>query len=227
MRTKELDEAMRGKLKELRNRLSAELPVARLRPSAPPELVQRMESALEMVAGAYLLSAADPVSPASASRDELYEDAVAEGHLALHDWERCLERESRKEQSSKTPPPIDRRVHQRHDINVTVKLLRHRVRADEFGEYKLDSETTSRPARNVSLGGILVAVLKDDLPQVGVGSVLHLSVSFGAQQSFQVRATVQRRDAQGLGLRWIVDSDRAQRAIESLLEAISRARRGQ
>ena len=217
---------MRGKLKELRNRLSAELPVVRLRPSAPPELVRRMESALEMVAGAYLLSATDPVSPASA-REELYEDAVAEGHLALHDWERWLERESRKEQSSKTPPPIDRRVHQRHDINVTVKLLRHRVRAYEFGEYKLDSETTSRPARNVSLGGILVAVLKDDLPQVGVGSVLHLSVSFGAQQSFQVRATVQRRDAQGLGLRWIVDSERAQRAIESLLDAISRARRGQ
>lgn len=212
----------RAKLKHLRDRLASELPRARIRANVPPSLVDRLDAALELVANVYRLGASSP----SKALDEVHEDAVVEAHLALHDWERWLEQDQKQKRLTTKPPAAERRQHERHDTNVTVKLLRYRVRPDELGEVQLDSETTSRPARNLSPGGIFVLVPVGELAQVGVGGVVHVSVRFGSAASFQARATVQRRDATGVGLCWIQDSDRGRAAIESLLDAVRRSRSG-
>jgi hypothetical protein len=75
----------------------------------------------------------------------------------------------------------------------------------------------------VSTGGIFVGVPKDDLPQVGVGAIVHISVNVEAE-SFAARAAVTRRETDGLALRWLQDSPQAQRSIESVLDAVGRVR---
>jgi hypothetical protein len=215
----------KAKLKALRDRLAIEAPRAQARPQAPPDLVRRLKSALELVSRVYLLTAAQ--TPAL---DEVREDALVEGLLVVSEWERWLTQEKQdKQQKPVARPwssPIDQRRHERLETNVTVKLLRHSLSDDTTGGVSLESATTSRPARNVSLGGIFVAIPKDELPQVTTGSIVHVSVSaaLGAPVSFEVRAAVARREATGLGLRWVDDSERFKRAIESLLDAVRRAK---
>jgi hypothetical protein len=219
-----------ARLRTLRDRLAVEEPRARARPNAPAELKERLQATLELVGRVYLL---DRKATSAATLDEVREDAVVEAHLVLHEWERwLLQEEARAQRATRarvptpTPAPIDRRVHARHDANVAVKLLRYDVRDDGLGGSTLDTETSSRPARNVSLGGIYVAAARGDLPQLTVGRVVHVSVSssLGAGLAFRARAVVQRRDDGGLGLGWIVDSDPVRAAIEALLDAVRRAR---
>jgi hypothetical protein len=215
----------RAKLRKLRDRLAVEAPRARAALSTPPEIAERLQSALDLVSSVYLLSTG-ATAATSAQLDEVYEDALVEAHLVLHDWERWLEQQRQKPASRTPPASPTRRQHERYDTNVSVRLLRHSVHADGTGGATLNSEATSRPARNVSLGGIFVAVPKDELAEVAVGNVLHVSVSTpaGALLSFNARATVMRRDASGLALRWIVDSERLRKAIESLLDALRPSR---
>ena len=221
---------VKAKLKELRDRLALETPRARTRPQVPAELTARLEAALQQVSGMYLLDAAPgaPTKVASQALADARDDALLEGHLALHDWERFVEQEREKRARARarppTPPPLDRRLHARHDTQVAVKLLRYRVHDGPLGDVTLTSETASRPARNASLGGIFVAVDAHDLPRVTIGGVLHVSVTVGESLSFQARAQVVRRDSTGLALRWVLDSDGVKRSVESLLEALRKPR---
>jgi hypothetical protein len=226
------DDDVMTKLRALRDRLAVEEPRARARPNVTVDLKRRLQETLELLGRAYLL---DEKSTSAAILEEVREDAVVEAHLVLHDWERWLALEEQRAQRAQqararvptpTPAPIDRRVHYRHDTNVAVKLLRYDVRENGAGGLTLDTETSSRPARNVSAGGIFVAAARGDLPQLTVGRIVHVSVSssLAASLGFRARAAVQRRDDQGLGLSWIVDSDAVRAAIDALLEAVRRAR---
>jgi hypothetical protein len=220
------------RLRKLRDRLAAEEPRARARPSTPAELRRRLAATLELVSRVYLL---DPRQTPAETLEEVREDAVVEGHLVLHDWERFLAQEEAQQQKARsrvhTPTPLppaltDRRVHHRHETNVAVRLLRYDVRQDGSGGLTLDTETSSRPARNVSLGGIFVTMARHDLPQLQVGCIVHVSVSSSLATSlgFRARAVVQRRDDSGIGLGWIVDGDAVRAAIDALLDAVRRAR---
>lgn len=214
---------LKSKLKQLRDRLAAEAPRARARPSAPAELVERLEATLQLVGGIYLAASA----PSAGSIQDVSEDAIAEGHLVLHDWERWLERETEAKPTVRMRPVRlselpNRRAHERYETGVSVRILRYGIR-EQAGSVSIESAAVDRPARNVSTGGIFVAVPKDDLPQVGVGAIVHISVHVEAE-SFAARAAVTRRETGGLALRWIQDSPQAQRSIESLLEAVRRVR---
>jgi hypothetical protein len=216
----------KAKLKQLRDRLALEAPRARSRPDAPLDLVQRLQSAADMVGQVYLLMVGS--SPASnEAREEICEDALVEGHLALHEWERWLEQQGRAKPSPRTAPPVDRRQHDRYKIGVSVRLLRHSVRADGSGGVALSSEVASRPARNVSAGGIFVALAAGELAEVKPGSLVHVSVmtSDGGGIALEARAIVARRDSSGIALGWVHDSDRTRAAIDSLLDAIRRSQR--
>jgi PilZ domain-containing protein len=214
---------LKSKLKQLRDRLAAEAPRARARSSAPAELVERLEATLQLVNGIYLAATA----PSAGAIQELSEDAIAEGHLVLHDWERWLEREKEPKPTVRMRPVRlselpDRRAHERYEAGVSVRIVRHGVR-EQAGSVSIESAAVDRPARNVSTGGIFVAVPKDDLPQVGVGAIVHISVNVESE-SFAARAAVTRRETDGLALRWIQDSPQAQRYIESVLDAVRRVR---
>lgn len=215
---------LKSRLKQLRDRLAVEAPRARIRPSVPSELVERLEATLALVGGIYL---AATTSPSADSLENASEDAIAEGHLVLHDWERWIEREKDPKPTVRMRPVRlgdlpDRRVHERYETGVSVQIMRYGVR-EHAGTATIESASVSRPARNVSIGGIFVAVRKEDLPQVGVGAIVHIAVKV-EEQSFQARATVARRDADGLGLRWTQDSAQPQRSIEAILDAVRRAR---
>jgi hypothetical protein len=211
---------LRSKLRTLRDNLAAAAPRARSR-GAAGELCERLEAAVELVSGAYLLAVR---ATAGSAAEEMYEDALVEGHLALHDWERWL---AQQEQQKLRPRGVlggaERRQSDRFDTSVAVKLLRHSLRDDGSGGVKLASDATSRPARNVSLGGLFVQLPRQELAEVRVGSVVHVSVN-AHELAFQARAAVTRRDDDGVALRWIPDSDRVRRAIDQLLDAVRRAR---
>lgn len=217
----------KAKLRKLRDKLAFEAPRAQTRPSTPPELVRRLTTALETVNAAFRLATGPaPSSPAAIeAAEEVIEDAVVEAHVALHDWERLLQQT--QSGKHKAVPLSDRRQHPRQDTVVTVRLLRHALR-DDGRAVDLTTETMNRPARNVSLGGMFVAVSRQDLPEVGVGSVLHVAIetTLGPTLAFRARAVVARRDDSGMGLRWIVEGDKLRQAIDALLAALSRARLG-
>jgi hypothetical protein len=213
------DEDVKTKLRRLRDRLALEAPRARVR--APAEVAQQLEAAAAQVSRVYLLSvaAAATVAPELA---EAQEDAIAEGHLALVAWERC---QASQTAAKKTPsvPGINRREHERLPITATAKLLRHTVREDGSGALLLDAATTSRAARNVSLGGIFVTLAKGELPAIGVGHVVHVLIApanAGAAESYELTATVVRREESGVGLRWMLKTERDRVAVEKLLESI-------
>jgi hypothetical protein len=212
-------EEPKTRLRALRDRLAVEAPRARARPTVPAELVARLQSALDCAS--HLLGAAAALS--SPALDEARDDALIEGHLALHDWELFIEQERKRAQT--TPlARINRRQHERQETTVGVNLRRYRVRDGGRGDMTLDSEVANRPARNISAGGVFVLATKEDLPQLGVGSVVHVSISFDGAPPFQARAAVAHRDATGLGLRWIQDSDGVRLAIQMLLDAIRTVR---
>lgn len=215
----------KAKLRKLRDKLAFETPRAQARPSTPPELVRRMQTALETVTAAFRLAGAPlPTSPAAAdAAEEVIEDALVEAHLALNDWERTLAQTGK----NKALPLSDRRQHTRQEAYVTVRLLRHALHEHGNG-VELTTETANRPARNVSLGGMFVTATRQDLPEVRAGSVLHvaLETSLGSSLAFRARAVVVRRDDAGIALRWIVEGERVRNAIDALLAALSRARLG-
>ena len=211
------------KLRELRDRLSFELPRARVRPNMPAELVERLQAALDAVNGAYAMPAASTASAAEAL-DEAREEAIVEGHLALHDWERWTETQRQPKLKAQLPKPL-RTAEARQAREIEVRLLRYRAANGDGREVAFADVKAARAARNVSADGIFVTMAKDEVPQLGVGGVLQLSAQIDGGSALQARATVVRRDVDGLSLKWIVDNERTRRLIESLLDAVRRARR--
>jgi hypothetical protein len=210
---------IKTRLRKLRDRLAFEAPRARVRPATPPELVERLNGALETVTSVCLLTAE------SGALEEIREDAIVEGHLVLHEWERWLELQSKGASNKPRPANEQQRRAPRYETNVSVKLQRHAVRG-QGGTLAVATDTISRPARNVSLDGIFVLTTPAELGNVAVGGVVHLSVvtTLGGTLSFHARAVVVRHDQDGVGLRWVRDSPGIEKAIASLLEAIGRAR---
>ena len=194
------------KLRVLRDRLANEAPRARAQPVTPPELLQRLHAALESVSGVYLLSGAlGGATPRSDMLARTCESALIQGHLALRDWEHWLEREERAPTRARTPSLDERRLYVRYETDIPVQLQR---------------EPISRSARNVSLGGLFVAVTRADVPKLSVGSVVLVSVRCRSAPPLIARATVMRRESAGVGLCWIQDSAHAERGIARLLDGI-------
>jgi hypothetical protein len=192
------------KLRQLRDRLAFETARARAR-SAPPDLLRRLLTGAERVA---------QVGELKDAPDDVFEDAIVEATLALHDWERWLEQASgTKTKPTPRPAGVERRQTERHDAQASVRILRYVV---EDGT--VDADAVTRPARNVSIGGLSVALAPDDLPGVGVGCVVHLSITaIGRPTVFQVRAVVTRRGDDGLALKWLHD---ANGTVSALVAAI-------
>lgn len=211
------------KLRELRDRLSFELPRARVRPNMPAELVARLQAALDAVNGAYAMPAASTASAADAL-DEAREEAIVEAHLALHDWERWTETQRQPKLKAQLPKPR-RAVDARQSREVEVRLLRYRAQNGDGREVALADTTAARAARNVSADGIFVTIAKDELPQLGIGGVLQLSAQVDGGAALQARATVVRREVDGLALKWIVDNERTRHLIDALLDGVRRARK--
>ena len=212
------------KLRELRDRLSFELPRARVRANTPHALVERLQAALDAVNGAYAMPAASTPSAAEAL-EEARQEAIVEAHLVLHEWERWAETQRQPKLKAQAPKPR-RADDARQPGDVRVTLLRYRAQNGDGREIPFADATALRAARNVSADGIFVTMPKDEVPQLGVGGVLQLSahVDQGAA-ALQARATVVRRDVDGVSLKWIVDNDRTRRLIDSLLDGVRRARR--
>jgi hypothetical protein len=216
-------EELRSKLRGLRDKVAFEAPRAHARPGTPPDIDRRLQSTLQRIVAA--LTAPPTVGEPSVF-EELCDDIVVEAHLVLHEWERWQE-ESAASPKAKPRSPLtgaDRRVHTRHETNVFVQILRHGLHGEDRST-RLDSESVKRPARNVSLGGMFVTLPKDELPEAGAGSVVHISVSVGDSPPFRARAAVVRRDGDGIGLHWIQENEAIKRSIKTLLEAIRRPAR--
>ena len=209
----------KARLKQLRDRLATEAPRARTNPAVPLDLTQRLQSTLESVSAAYLLA----VTPENRTRvEEAREDAIAEAHLVLHEWERWVEQRELQRGKPRQIAGADRRVHARHETSVTVRLLRYAIHSDDTTGTALEAETLNRAARNVSLGGIFVSLAKGDLPKLGVGNIVHVSVTVGDTLSFRARAAVARRVDDGIGLHWIQDTEAVKRSVKTLLDAVTR-----
>jgi hypothetical protein len=213
------DSDPKARLKQLRDKLAVEAPRARTNPVVPKELTQRMQSTLDSVSAAYLLA----VTPENRTIvEEAREDAIAEAHLVLHEWERWVEQRETNRVKPRASAIPDRRIHTRIDTSVTVRLLRYAIHSDDTTGTALEAETLQRPARNVSLGGIFVALDKGDLPKVGVGNIVHVSVTVGVALTFRARAAVARRVDDGIGLHWIQDTEAVKRSVKSLLDAVTK-----
>lgn len=208
----------RTKLRTVRDRLAALGPRVRSRPDATSDLERRIHAVATQIDSVLRLVATRAAKPTD-NLDETVEDTVAEAHLLIHELERVLATAPKAGPVARVGG-IERRQHERHDTNVTVRLLRHFVREHDNG-VALSTEIARRAARNVSLGGIFVALPAGELPQVGVGNVVHVEVET-AELKFYARATVARRDASGVGLNWILDEARARREVEKLLASIRR-----
>jgi hypothetical protein len=208
---------IKTRLRKLRDKLAFEAPRARVRSGTPPDLVERLNGALETVSSVCLLSAE------SGALEEIREDAIVEGHLVLHEWERWLEQQSK---GAVKPRANEQRRHPRVETNVSVKLQRHHTVRGTGNSLSVATDTITKPARNVSLDGIFVLATPAELGDVGVGGVVHLSVvtTLPGAPSFHARTTVVRRDSDGVGLRWVRDSPALEKSIAALLEAIGKAR---
>jgi hypothetical protein len=206
-----LSDPTKSELKKLRDRLAIEAPRARTRSGVPADLARRLQAALELVGAVYLL-------PPSEALEEVGEDAVVEAHLVLHDWELCVEKEGERSRKQTGPHASrsERRVHARQDINVSVEVVRHAVSGGSS-----ERAIVVRPARNVSRGGIMVALTAADLPGVAVGSVVRVAATLNSG-SFEAKAAVVRRDAAGVGLRWVKDTPDVERLVQALVDAVAR-----
>jgi hypothetical protein len=197
------------KLRKLRDRLAFEIARARGR-SIPPDLLRRLLSASELLV---------QIGELKNAPEEVYEDTIIEATLALHDWERWLEQADKPKAQARPAAPgpqsmIDRRQSERQEAQASVRILRYVV---EEGTVEADSIT--RPARNVSLGGLAVALAAGDLPRVKVGCVVHLSIAAAGRPTvFQVRAVVIRRGDDGLALKWLHD---ATGTVSALVAAVA------
>ena len=86
---------MRSKLRTLRDRLAIEAPRARTRPDLP-QLAKRLQASLEKIQRLHLATA----SARQRVEAEMCEEAIAEAHLALHDWERVYEQSKPRPKSN-------------------------------------------------------------------------------------------------------------------------------
>jgi hypothetical protein len=212
---------LNAKLRALRDRLAVEAQRAQGVPGTPPDLVRRLQAALGCANGVCLLTSggtAGAVVSESRVVVTARANALIQGHLALSDWERWIERADRQSWPTASFPE-NRRRHPRYETDVPVRLVRP-IGDGGLAERPLPSDEAVRSAKNVSVGGILVAAAQNDLPRVGVSSVVHVTIELGNGRSLRAGAYVMRRDERGLGLRWIDDSDRVTRAIESLVAAV-------
>ena len=164
-------EDIKAKLRKLRDRLAFATPRARTRGNTPPALLERLEAAAEVL-NAVCRFGGGAEAMRSDTLDELYEDAIVEGHLALHEWERWRDDESQQKHKVRAAAPLgQRRQHERHETSVLVSLARHGV----HGGGAVSTDAVQLAARNVSLGGILVMAGKGDLATAGVGSVVRVA----------------------------------------------------
>jgi hypothetical protein len=206
------------KLRSVRDRVAALGPRIRLRPDATNELRLRISSMATQIDAMLRLVATRAVKPVE-NLDETVEDTVAEARLLIHELERLLET-APKGLGAARAGGVERRQHERLETNVTVRLLRRAVhKNDADGGVSLSTETARRSALNVSSGGIFVALPAGELPELGVGNVVHVEVET-PELKFSARATVARRDANGVGLSWILDEERGRRAVQTLLAAV-------
>jgi hypothetical protein len=90
---------LRSKLRNLRDRLAIEAPRARTRPDLP-QLAKRLQTSLEKVQRLHLATA----SGRQRVEEDVCEEAIAEAHLALHDWERVYEQSRPKPKSNPAIP---------------------------------------------------------------------------------------------------------------------------
>ncbi len=215
---------LNAKLRALRDQLAVETPRAKGLQRTPPDLVRRLQAALDCASGVCMLTS---VMKGAMAMTESPVVAVARGnaliqaHLALHDWERWLAAEDHDARSS-APVAANRRRHVRYETDVAVKLVR-RARQGGPALPLLPSDEAVRAARDVSLGGLFVAVPANELPRVLVSSLVEVTINLGRGREFGARAEVLRRDPRGVGLRWFHDSDRVRLAIESLVATVGRA----
>jgi len=212
---------IKADLRTVRDQLAFEGSRARAQAQAPAALGGRLGEAADLVGRVFLLLSDAPAGGVSAALDELCADALAEARLALGDWE-AWRASQRQKPRAPVLPPAERRQHQRHETTASVTIMRHTVSREGVG-VELRTDSASRPARNVSLGGMFVAAGAADLAGVGVGSVLHVSVAAPGSRSFRARGAVMRRDPTGIALRWIVESAADQQVIDALNEAMRRA----
>lgn len=211
-------EDIKAKLRKLRDQLAWETPRARARGNTPPALLQRLEAAAEVLNGVCLLGGG-PDAMRSETLDELHEDAIVEGHLALHEWERWRGDEDQQKRKPRPAAPLgQRRQHERHETTVSVSLARHGVRT-EGGGAVVGTDTVKLAARNISFGGMMVMAGKGDLPSAGVGSVVHVTVRGAGERLLHARGVITRRDDAGMGLRWLAETEVDRRVIESILAA--------
>src|SRR6266542_4262235 len=202
---------LNAKLRALRDQLAVETPRAKGLQRTPPDLVRRLQAALDCASGVCMLTS---VMKGAMAMTESPVVAVARGnaliqaHLALHDWERWLAAEDHDARSS-APVAANRRRHVRYETDVAVKLVR-RARQGGPALPLLPSDEAVRAARDVSLGGL-------------VSSLVEVTINLGRGREFGARAEVLRRDPRGVGLRWFHDSDRVRLAIESLVATVGRA----
>lgn len=210
------------KLRKLRDELAWLTSRARARPNTPPALLQRLEAAAELLNGVCLLGGGSGAVRTD-TLDEIYEDALVEGHLALHDWERWVGGDDQQKRKAR-PVPAQRRQHERLEASVSVSLLRHGVRTVGTGAVA-GTDAVRLTARNVSLGGMMVMAGKADLPGAAVGSVVHVSVNVSPDRAVHARAVVTRRDDAGIALRWVQETEVDRRVVEALFAAIQQPKR--
>jgi hypothetical protein len=219
-----MEKLSKAKLKAMRDRLAATVPRARARGNTPPAMLKRLHGTFKHVNDLYQVLVTRTAN--AVTLGEAVDDALIESQMLLDELDA---------QPTDAPQPLprphlfvrERREHERYDTRVVVRLLRHSVHVDPAGAVSLTAATASRPARNVSLGGIFVALQQGELSQVGVGSVVSLDVGLSGEVApfharVCARAVVMRRTADGVGLRWVETSDRVRRDIENLLELVRR-----
>jgi hypothetical protein len=197
---------LNAKLRGLRDRLARETQQARSQARAPEELIRRLQAALDCAHGVCALSSVmrgvageSPVVVVARS------NALIQAHLALHDWE-CWSAVEPPEVRAPAAVPVNRRHHVRFETQMAVRL-----------------GTLARSARDVSAGGLFVKVPSGELPRLAARSVVQVTVELGRGREVAVAAEVLRREASGLGLRWIDDSQRAHRDIAALVDCVARA----
>jgi len=209
-------EDVKAKLRKLRDQLAFETPRARTRGNTPPALLERLEAASEVLNGVCRFGGGAEAMRGD-TLDELYEDAIVEGHLALHEWERWRDEENQQKRKVRPTLPLgQRRQHERHETSVLVSLARHGLHG---GGGAVSTDAVQLSARNVSLGGILVMAGKDDLVTAGVGSVVHVSLGPASGRRLHTRAVVTRRDDAGIALRWLDETEVERGVVESILAA--------
>ncbi|HEX9102938.1 MAG TPA: PilZ domain-containing protein [Polyangia bacterium] len=213
----------KAKLRKLRDQLAWETPRAQSRGNTPPALVQRLSAAAEMLNDVCRFGGGAEAMR-SDTLDELYEDALVEGHLALHEWERWRDDEDQQKRKVRPAAPLgQRRQHERHETSVTVSLTRHGLRT-EGSAAVVGTDAVRLSARNISLGGILVMAAKSDLPRAAVGSVVHVTLGGAGERLLHARAVVARRDDAGIGLRWLTENEADRRVVDAILAATRPAR---